>query len=97
MGIENDGAKCTMAAKDKREIERVMDDLEREVGSIQHLVDNLLTIIQPVISDAYPTNEEGTAKEEGTTTELGGAVYNYVTRLRNVNSIIKDATRRIEL
>ena len=96
MEIREDEKKCGIA-KDKREIERVMDDLEREVGSIQHLVDKLLDTINPVIRPACPTEEACGLKEEGTATELGNAVHNYVTRLRNVNDILNDAIRRIEL
>ena len=97
MGPAEDVIKCDKITKEKKEIERTMDDLEREVGNTQNLVDTLLQLIQPITGPDYPTSEGGGLKEEGTTTELGGAVYNYVTRLRSVNAILSDAISRIEL
>ena len=73
-----------------------MDDLEREVGNTQTLVDRLLCIIGPITRVAGPT-EDGDQKETCTTTSLGGSMYNYVKCLRNINGILDDTIHRIEL
>ena len=83
-------------AKDKREIERVIDTLENEIRNTQNLVSTLLDTIEPITRTPCPT-EEGNEKEKGTETPLGGQLYSYVCDLRMTNDSISDVLNRIEL
>ena len=88
-------AKCVIA-KDRKEIERVTDNLEREISALQNVVDRLLDVVEPITRPAEPT-ESCDRKEEGTITPLGGTIDSYVRRIKMTNENISDTLRRIEL
>ena len=94
-GEGEDDVKCGIA-KDKKEIERITDNLEKEISALQNVVDRLLDVVEPITRPAEPT-ESCDRKEEGTTTPLGGTIDSYVRRIKMTNGNISDTLRRIEL
>ena len=91
-----DEAKCGIA-KDKREIQRVTDELGDEISALQNGVERLFGTLNPIISSEEPTKSCGDAKEREITTPLGNVISDYVHRLRTTNDDLSSILRRIEL
>ena len=94
--IRNDEAKCGAPGKDKREIERVIDELGIEIDGLRNLLESLGNTLSPITHSAEPTGDCG-EKEQVTTTTLGDTIFSYVRSLRISNDDLSSLLRRIEL
>ena len=98
MGPERDIKSCGgEVMKDKREIQRVTDELGDEISALQNGIERLFGTLNPITRSAEPTGDCGDRKEQEATTPLGAVIYDYVRSLRTTNDELSSLLRRIEL
>ena len=98
MGPERDIKSCGGApVKDKREIQRVTDELGDEISALRNGIERLFGTLNPIMRTAEPTGDCGDRKEQEVTTSLGAVISDYVCSLRTTNDELSSLLRRIEL